>query len=208
MQYHQQGKLEVICGSMFCGKTEELLRRLRRAEIAKKRVLTIKNHIDTRSGTTIITSHNGNIREAHPLENSPEMVELITRMAQDADVIGIDEIQFLSDEITHSLLSLVQQGKRIIVAGLDLDFKGEPFQTMATLLALADDVCKLAAICISCGETAHFSQRLINGAPASFYDPIILVGAAEFYEARCRNCFVMKDHPHKMAPKKVFQTQI
>ncbi|MBM3894134.1 thymidine kinase [Candidatus Dependentiae bacterium] len=208
MQYHNQGRLEVICGSMFSGKTEELLRRLRRAEIAKKRVLTIKNHIDTRSGTTIITSHNGNLREAHPLENSPAMVNLITRMAEDADVIGIDEIQFFSTEILHALRSLVHQGKRIVVAGLDLDFRGEPFPTVASLLALADEVYKLNAICISCGENAHFSQRLINGAPASFYDPIILVGASEFYEARCRSCFVLKDNPYKAMYKPLVRTQL
>ena len=195
MYHNHIGKLEVVCGSMFSGKTEELLRRLRRSEIAKKRVLTIKNHIDTRSGTTIITSHNGNNREAHPLENSPEMVNLITRMAESADVIGIDEIQFFSLEIIPVIKSLVSQGKSIIVAGLDLDFRGEPFPIVAHLLALADDVAKLTAICMTCGETAHYTQRIINGAPASYYDPVILVGAAEFYEARCRYCFVLKDNP-------------
>lgn len=196
MYHSQTGRLEVVCGSMFSGKTEELLRRLRRAELAKKRVLTIKNHIDTRSGTTIITSHNGNYREAHPLENSPQMVDLITKMAENADVIGLDEIQFFSPEIIPSLRSLVAHGKRIIVAGLDLDFKGEPFSIVASLLALADDILKLSAICMKCGDTAHFTQRIINGEPASYYDPIILVGASEFYEARCRSCFMLADNPH------------
>ena len=196
MFHNQIGRLEVVCGSMFSGKTEELLRRLRRAELAKKRVLTIKNHIDTRSGTTIITSHNGNYREAHPVENSPEMIALITKIAEDADVIGVDEIQFFSPEIIYSLRSLVAHGKRIIVAGLDLDFRGEPFPIVSSLLSLADDVLKLAAICMKCGETAHFTQRIINGAPASYYDPVILVGASEFYEARCRACFTLTENPH------------
>lgn len=181
---------------MFSGKTEELLRRLRRAEIAKRRVLTIKNHIDTRTATTIITSHNGTHREAHTLENSPEIVKMITKMAETADVIGIDEIQFFSAEIIPAIRSLVGQGKKVMVAGLDLDFRGEPFSIVANLLALADDILKLSAICMSCGETAHFTQRIINGSPASYYDPIILVGAAEFYEARCRSCFILKDNPH------------
>ncbi len=196
MTTHHHGRLEVVCGSMFSGKTEELLRRLRRAEIAKRRVLTIKNNIDTRNATTIITSHNGTHREAHTLENTPAMVKMITKMAETADVIGIDEIQFFSAEIIPAIRTLVSQGKKIMVAGLDLDFRGEPFQTVATLLALADEITKLAAICMSCGETAHYTQRIINGAPASYYDPIILVGAAEFYEARCRACFVLRDNPH------------
>ncbi len=196
MYHGQTGRLEVVCGSMFSGKTEELFRRLRRAELARKRVLTIKNQIDTRSGTTIVTSHNGNYREAVPLENSPQMIELITRMAEDADVIGIDEIQFFSPDIIPSLRTLVAHNKRIIVAGLDLDFRGEPFPIVANLLALADDVLKLAAICMNCGETAHYTQRIINGQPASYYDPVILVGASEFYEARCRACFTLVDNPH------------
>lgn len=196
MYHGQTGRLEVVCGSMFSGKTEELFRRLRRAELARKRVLTIKNQIDTRSGTTIVTSHNGNYREAVPLENSPQMIDLITRMAEDADVIGIDEIQFFSPDIIPSLRTLVAHNKRIIVAGLDLDFRGEPFPIVANLLALADDVLKLAAICMNCGETAHYTQRIINGQPASYYDPVILVGASEFYEARCRACFTLVDNPH------------
>lgn len=204
MTHNHHGRLEVVCGSMFSGKTEELLRRLRRAEIAKRRVLTIKNNIDTRNATTIITSHNGTHREAHTLENTPEMVKMITKMAETADVIGIDEIQFFSAEIIPAIRSLVSQGKKVMVAGLDLDFRGEPFATVASLLALADEITKLAAICMSCGETAHYTQRIINGSPASYYDPIILVGAAEFYEARCRTCFILRDnpHPHAHAPYK------
>jgi thymidine kinase len=196
MTNHHSGRLEIICGSMFSGKTEELLRRLRRAEIAKRRVLTIKNNIDTRNATTIITSHNGTHREAHTLENTPAMVKMITKMAETVDVIGIDEIQFFSAEIIPAIRALVGQGKKVMVAGLDLDFRGEPFPTVATLLALADEAVKLCAICMSCGETAHFTQRIVNGSPASYYDPIILVGAAEFYEARCRACFVLRDNPH------------
>lgn len=190
-----KGRLEVVCGSMFSGKTEELMRRLRRAEYAKQRVLTIKHHIDKRYNQvpTCIVSHEGRERFAFVVTDGVSGFEKILELAQsNVDVIGIDEVQFFSTPILDVIVQLVDQGKRVITAGLDLDFRGEPFGIMPTLLAIADDVTKLKAICVVCGNDAHHTQRLINGRPATYDDPIILVGASEFYEARCRNCFSME----------------
>lgn len=195
------GRLEVVCGSMFSGKTEELLRRLRRAEIAGKRVLTIKNQIDDRSGKATITTHNGRERAAHPLENKPEHLWSILDLAKNADVIGFDEIHFFDREVILIIRELIESGKRVILAGLDLDFRGEAFSVVAHLLALADDIIKLKAICVACGENAHYTQRIVNNAPASYYDPIILVGAAESYKAHCRRCFVILDRPTTTRPQ-------
>jgi thymidine kinase len=184
------GKLEVVCGSMFSGKTEELVRRLRRAEFANKSVLTIKHKIDNRKSHACIVSHNGLEREAFPITGCEQGIEALKKVIdQDYDVIGIDEIQFFPPEIIDTILELVEKGKRVIVAGLDLDFKGEPFGIVPTLMALADDVLKLHAICLVCGDEANFTQRLINGQPAKYDDELILVGADECYEARCRRCY-------------------
>lgn len=184
------GKLEVVCGSMFSGKTEELVRRLRRAEFANKSVLTIKHKIDNRKSHSCIVSHNGLEREAFPISGCEQGIEALKKVIdQDYDVIGIDEIQFFPPEIIDTIRELVEKGKRVIVAGLDLDFKGEPFGIVPTLMALADDVLKLHAICLVCGDEANFTQRLINGQPAKYDDELILVGADECYEARCRRCY-------------------
>lgn len=184
------GKLEVVCGSMFSGKTEELVRRLRRAEFANKSVLTIKHKIDNRKSHSCIVSHNGLEREAFPISGCEQGIEALKKVIdQDYDVIGIDEIQFFPPEIIDTIRELVEKGKRVIVAGLDLDFKGEPFGIVPTLMALADDVLKLHAICLVCGDEANFTQRLINGQPAKYDDELILVGADECYEARCRGCY-------------------
>jgi thymidine kinase len=191
---HHMGRLEVICGSMFSGKTEELIRRLKRADYAKQKVLALKHHLDKRRGATPthLTSHAGNERFAFMVGDNIFGIEKILEMAtNDIAVIGIDEVQFFSSEIVDVICLLIEQGKRVIVAGLDLDFRGEPFGTMPTLMAIADEVTKLKAICIRCGHDAHYNQRLINGAPAKYDDPVILVGAAECYEARCRDCFVI-----------------
>lgn len=190
-----KGRLEVVCGSMFSGKTEELMRRLRRAEYAKQRVLTIKHHIDKRFNNvpTCIVSHEGRERFAFVVSDGVVGVEKILDLAhKEVDVVGIDEIQFFTAPIIGIINRLVEDGKRVIVAGLDLDFRGEPFGIIPTLMAYADDVAKLKAICVVCGSEAHHTQRLINGEPASYDDPVILVGASELYEARCRNCFIIK----------------
>ena len=187
-----KGRLEVICGSMFSGKTEELMRRLRRAEYAKQRVLTIKHHIDLRynKAPTCIVSHEGKERFAFIINDTTAGGEKILELASNnTDVVGIDEIHFFGNHMIHVIEKLVDQGKRVIVAGLDLDFRGEPFGILPHLLAIADEVTKLKAICVCCGDEAHHTQRLVNGQPAAYDDPIVLVGASELYEARCRQCF-------------------
>ncbi|MCK4265176.1 thymidine kinase [Candidatus Babeliales bacterium] len=199
MKQLYKGRLEVVCGSMFSGKTEELLRRLKRAEYAKKNVLTLKHHLDNRASYTCIASHNGQKREAFPMGGSTARINKILELAQDdVDVLGIDEIQFFPKNIVDVVKELIDMGKTIIVSGLDMDFRGEPFGIMPTLLALADNITKLKAICVICGKEAHNTQRIINGMPAKYDDPIILVGASECYEARCRDCFVMKKDPMKV----------
>lgn len=183
-----RGALEVVCGSMFSGKTEELIRQLRRTQYAQRTVMSFKHSLDQRHETEYVTSHNGTRLTAIPTDNPHTIASIVTTSTQ---VVGIDEVQFFSPEIVDVVMQLVDDGKKVIVAGLDLDFRGLPFGCMPTLLALADSVTKLKAICMRCGADAHFSQRLINGKPALFDDPIIMVGAQECYEARCRNCFVI-----------------
>ena len=196
-----KGSLEVICGSMFSGKTEELMRRLRRAEYAKQNVLTIKHHFDTRKSQTYLVSHNGDKREALPMGDSHSNLEKIIDLStKNIQVVGIDEVQFFPAKIINIINILIDHGKRVVVAGLDLDFRGRPFGVMPTLLAYADHVTKLKAICVKCGKDAHFSQRIIDGKPARYYDPVILIGAEEFYEARCRNCFMIKYAPPQFEP--------
>lgn len=189
------GKLEVICGSMFSGKSEELMFRLRRAEYAKKKVLTIKHEIDNRKSYSCIVSHDGCKREAYPLGNCEDSIQTILDLSNDMDVVGIDEIQFFPSISVDIIRELVANKKRVIVAGLDLDFRGEPFGIVPHLMALADEVSKLRAICMVCGDEANFSQRLINGQPAKYDDPTILVGGEECYEPRCRRCFCMERAP-------------
>jgi thymidine kinase len=170
------------------------MRRLKRAEYAKQNVLTIKNHIDQRSQQhhDCIFSHEGRQRKACLIDNTDASVfQLLTLADQAINVIGIDEVQFFHPRIIDIILTLIAQNKRVIVAGLDLDFRGEPFGTIPPLMALADEVCKLKAICVCCGQEAHHTQRLVNGKPAHYEDPIIMVGAEECYEARCRSCFVI-----------------
>ncbi|NSW51892.1 MAG: thymidine kinase [Anaerolineae bacterium] len=178
------GRLEVICGSMFCGKSEELIRRLRRAVIAKQKIQVFKPVIDDRySGVQKVTSHSGNQIDCMPLENSSK---ILTSLEPDVTVVGIDEAQFFDAELLPIVDDLVNRGIRVIVAGLDMDFRGEPFGIMPILLAKAEVVDKLQAICMVCGETGTRTQRLVNGVPAYYDDPVVIVGAAEMYEARCR----------------------
>jgi thymidine kinase len=190
---NKKGRLEIICGSMFSGKTEELMRRLKRAEYAKQNVLTIKHKIDVRKSQTCIVSHEGKERLAFSIDNTQESMDKIFDLAnRNIHVVGIDELHFFPTKIIGVICRLVDMGKRVICSGLDLDFRGEPFQQVTTLLAFADQVLKLKAICVECGKDAHHTQRIINGKPAKYDDPIILVGAEECYEARCRDCFIMK----------------
>lgn len=181
----KKGKLEVICGSMFSGKSEELILRLRRAQFAKQRVVVFKHSLDDRVARSYITTHNGNKFEAIPIEHPSTILSVVDNETQ---IIAVDEIQFFSNDIINIICQLVNEGKRVIVAGLDLDFRGAPFGPIPTLMAIADHTTKLKAICMMCGKDAHFSQRLINGQPANYDDPLIIIGAENCYQARCRNC--------------------
>ncbi len=180
---HHTGRIEIICGSMFCGKTEELIRRVRRAVIAKQNVQVFKPGIDTRYGIERVTSHNGQNIEATAVAKSRD---IFSHLIPTTTVIAIDEIQFFDEEIVSVVDDLAERGLRVIGAGLDMDFRGVPFGPIPGLLARAEEVVKLQAICVICGDPATRTQRLVNGQPARFSDPIILVGAAEAYEARCR----------------------
>jgi len=188
-----KGSLEVICGTMFSGKSEELIRRLRRARIAKQNIIIFKHSIDDRHESEDVISHDGNKLNAHATDNIATLFELAHQ--DNIDVIGIDEVQFFTNDIILVICKLVDAGKRVVVAGLDLDFRGIPFGCVPTLMAIADHVTKLHAICTACGKDAHFTQRLVNGKPAKHNDPIILVGAQEAYQARCRGCYTIDKKP-------------
>ena len=177
--------LEVIVGSMFSGKSEELIRRVKRAVIARRTVQVFKPIIDDRFGVEVVRSHDGDSFIARPVRASEEILSLVSG---ETTVVGIDEVQFFDAEIVTVVRALVASGRRVICAGLDLDFRGEPFGPVPTLLALAERVDKLEAICVVCGEAATRTQRIVNGVPAFFDDPIVMVGAKEAYEARCRSC--------------------
>jgi len=180
---HKVGLVEVICGSMFCGKTDELIRRLRRATIARQKVQVFKPAIDDRYEKIKVTSHAGSVFDATPVASA---ADIYARTDADTTVVGIDEAQFFDDKIVDVVSKLAERGVRVIVAGLDLNFKGEPFGCMPVLMAKAEQVDKLQAICMVCGEPASRTQRLVNGKPAKYNDPVIIVGASEMYEARCR----------------------
>src|SRR4030066_822251 len=180
-----EGWIEVICGSMFSGKSEELIRRVHRVQIAKKKIQIFKPTIDNRYAVQYIYSHNGTKVEALNISKSKEISE---RVEPDTEVIAIDEAQFYDDDIVLVCQKLADQGKRVIIAGLDQDFRGEPFGPIPKLLAVAEYVDKLQAICMVCGDTASRTQRLVDGQPAKYSDPTILIGAQESYEARCRKC--------------------
>jgi len=188
---HHRGRLEVITGPMFCGKTDELLRRLRRAIIAKQKIQVFKPGFDIRYGSEKVTSHAGNEYDAYPVDNITEIPAILS---DDVTVVAIDEAQFFGKEIIQVVQDLVDKGIRVIVAGLDMDFRGVPFGEMPVLLAQAEVVDKLQAICMVCGEEATRTQRLVDSQPAYYDDPIIIVGASEMYEARCRT--------HHQVPRK------
>ena len=185
---HDTGSVEVICGSMFCGKTEELIRRLRRARIAKQKVQVFKPAIDNRYTEEKVTSHSGLDVDANPVVSPDEILE---KLDPDTTVVGIDEVQFFDPGIVDVVMNLANQGVRVIVTGLDMDFRGEPFGCMPQLMARAERVDKLHAICMVCGGLASRTQRLVDGEPAHFNDPVIVVGAQELYEARCREHHVV-----------------
>ncbi len=180
---HTSGGVEVVTGSMFSGKTDELIRRLRRARIARQHIQVFKPSVDTRFEESKVTSHAGSEFEAMAVEKAREIP---SKLEEGTTVVGVDEAQFFDDEILGVVQELADMGLRVIVAGLDTDFRGEPFGAMPNLMAQAERVDKLHAICMVCGDLASRTQRLIDGRPARFDDPVVVVGASELYEARCR----------------------
>jgi thymidine kinase len=180
------GWIEVVCGVMFSGKSEELIRRVRRALIARKKVQVFKSHLDERyAGLYHVSSHDGRTVEAVPVDSPEQIAREVLRETQ---VVAIDEAQFLPPGIVELATALAASGRRVILAGTDTDFRGEPFGPMPQLLAVAELVDKLHAICVVCGNAASRNQRLIDGKPARYDSPTIMVGGNESYEARCRSC--------------------
>ena len=182
------GYIEVVIGPMYSGKSEELIRRVKRAKIAKQNIVVFKPKIDDRYSKEDVVSHSGDSVNAIPINSSKEIYDFIDNKTQ---VVGIDEVQFFDEKIVEIAVDLADKGIRVIAAGLDMDFKGEPFGPTPKLLAISEFVDKIQAICSVCGQPATRSQRLINKEPARYDDPIIQVGAVESYEARCRKCHVV-----------------
>lgn len=183
------GSIEVVCGCMFSGKTEELIRRLKRAQIARQRVRIFKPIADNRFAPDAVVSHNMGRLDCTSLHGAADILERIT----DEEVIGIDEAQFFGDEIVDVAEALAKNGVRVVIAGLDMDFRAQPFGPMPRLLAIAEDVTKLAAVCMRCGGEAHFSYRLAGG------QDTVQVGAGEAYEPRCRRCYELGSHAESIA---------
>ena len=179
------GQLELICGPMFSGKSEELMRRLRRVGYARKSAILIKPAIDDRYSVDEVVSHEGQRMPAR-LVRKPEA---ILELAVGCDVVGVDEGQFLDDSLIDVCQELINRGIRVVIAGLELDYRQEPFGPMPRLLAMADEVAKLKAVCHSCGEAAMYTQRLVDGQPAPFSGETVVIGGLDSYQARCRGCF-------------------
>jgi len=180
------GWIEVISGVMFAGKSEELIRRVRRAIIARRRVQVFKSHLDSRYTVLYsVASHDGTELDASPVDSAAEIFRLVR---PDTQLVAIDEAHFLDPDIVPVATTLARRGVRVILAGTDTDFRGEPFGSMGELMAVAELVDKLQAICVVCGDPACRNQRLINGKPARWESPTIMVGGRESYEARCRHC--------------------
>ena len=183
------GKLTVVCGSMFAGKSEELIRLARRALYAKRKIQVFKPSIDDRYHQTMVVSHQGISFEAETVNG---VNELRKKLQSDVQMVLIEEVQFFDISIVQLCVELADKGVEVIVAGLDQDFRRQPFGPMASLLIAADEVVKLRAICMKCGQTASHTYRMVDGKPARWDDPIVLIGATESYEARCRNCFEIR----------------
>ncbi len=188
----QKGWLEVICGPMFAGKSEELIRRVKTLSYAHQKIIAFKPAIDNRYDKTAIASHDGEKYQAYAVKTVQDIEKSVT---PDTQVVAIDEVQFFGPEIVSLCEEFADRGMRVIVAGLDTDFRGEPFGPMPELLARAEFVTKLSAACTVCGCAATRTQRLVNGKPANYDDPIILVGAKESYEARCRKHHIVPNKP-------------
>ena len=190
------GWVEVICGPMFAGKTEELLRRVRRLEYAQKNIVVFKPKIDNRYAEGEVVSHNNSRTKSVNISYARQIFDYIDK---ETEVVAIDEVQFLDEEVVQIIDFLAEKKIQVIVSGLDKDFRGEPFSFMPKLLSMAEYVTKLTAICVKCGRPATRTQRIVNGKPAKYTDPIVLIGAQESYEARCRSCHKVyrKPAPYK-----------
>lgn len=199
---YREGWIEVICGCMFAGKTEEIIRRINVLSYARKNILVFKPKIDDRYSTTEIASHAGS---KVPCIVISEAKEILNHVNYDTDVVAIDEVQFFDEDVVDICEYLADSGLRVMVAGLDKDFRGEPFGVLPDLLTRAEFVTKLTAVCAKCGAPATRTQRIINGKPASFNDPIVLVGAKEAYEPRCRHCHEIVEKPIKFENQKKIQ---
>ena len=191
-QRYRDGWVETITGCMFAGKTEELIRRIKVLEFAKKEIMVFKPVIDNRYSDTKVVSHAGSSVESFIINDAAEILDMVKPSTQ---VVAIDEAQFFDDNICIVADELASRGIRVMCAGLDTDFRGEPFGPMPKLITEAEFVTKLAAVCNKCGAPATRTQRIVNGKPASYNEPIILVGASESYEARCRHCHEVPDKP-------------
>ncbi len=183
------GKITVVCGSMFAGKSEELIRLARRALYARKRVQVFKPEIDSRYDETMVVTHMGVKHEAVPVKN---VADLRAKLDKKSEVVLIEEAQFFDESLAELCMEIADRGVEVVCAGLDQDFRRRPFGPMPKLLSLADEVIKLRAICMKCGAPASHTYRVIDGKPAHMDDPLILIGATEAYEARCRNCFEIR----------------
>ncbi|MCI8541697.1 MAG: thymidine kinase [Erysipelotrichaceae bacterium] len=191
-QQYREGWLEVITGCMFAGKTEELIRRIKVLQYTKKPVMIFKPMIDNRYSSDAVVSHAGTSVNSIVIRSANEIYDYIK---DDTEVIAIDEVQFFDAQIVTICNALADQGKRVMVAGLDMDFRGEPFGVMPALITTAEFVTKLTAVCMKCGAPATRTQRLVDGKAARYSDPVVLVGASEAYEARCRHCHEVKNKP-------------
>ncbi len=196
----KEGWIELITGPMFAGKTEELIRRIKRLQYAKKNIIVFKPAIDDRYSDDNVISHDKNKTQSINIQSSAEVLKHVTH---ETDVVAIDEVQFLDEGIVEVIDYLANQNKRVILSGLDMDFRGEPFSMMPRLLSMSEFVTKLSAVCVECGQPATRTQRIIDGKPAKYLDPIVLIGAEESYEARCRHCHRVyrKPKPYKGALK-------
>lgn len=194
--YHQyrEGWIEVISGCMFAGKTEELIRRINVLSYAKKNIIVFKPKIDNRYSDSEIVSHSGAKVPCLVVEKAQDILK---KIEADTEVVAIDEVQFFDKDIVEVCEYLADKGIRVMVAGLDKDFRGESFGVMPELLTRAEFVTKLTTVCAKCGAPATRTQRLVNGKPAGFEDPIVMVGADESYEPRCRHCHQVPNKPHK-----------
>lgn len=188
----KDGWIEVITGPMFAGKTEELIRRVRRLQFANRNIIVFKPAIDNRYADNEVVSHNDSRTQSISISKASQIMEYVK---SDTEVVAIDEIQFLDEEALEICEYLADRGIRVIVSGLDRDFRGEPFSFMPKLLSMAEYVTKLSAICVKCHTPATRTQRIIDGKPAKYNDPIILVGAKDSYEARCRDCHEVPGKP-------------